>query len=416
MDRSSTSRQGGFLSQKCRLPGLKDRIVILVDASDMTEAAHNDVWKGDRETIRQTQIGRLYESQVQDAIRRSEPLRKLQERIAAEETSQLAKQAESQLFNSIVTADRHIAQLLPDGEVVHLPGLPPTDTGGSEAYSGKYSPTFVTLVGRSLRENGIDVPLAGARRVRFETDASNDWLTRPNNRGRIFLDDKAQEVFSLGAALNDGSLSVKFEPPNAAVGVSVSAQLILKDDSMPEPVSASIEPQSCGAASRAKRGGGVGGRRGSGQDDESGGGKEKGLPQTKWLTKDGRTIGEEATDKWPDDFTDQDGGLVQALTEDTKLYKINYDNAHFRHFLIAERDQQSKKLLVEQYRLSMLILMMGFEYAYSNTTDASERAALEEKLDSFRKIAAQGAATVVMSIAKTLPSMISAHQATFDDD
>ena len=70
----------GFLSQKCRLPGLKDRIVILVDASEMTEAAHNDVWKGDRETIRQTQIGRLYESQVQDAIRRSEPLRKLQEK------------------------------------------------------------------------------------------------------------------------------------------------------------------------------------------------------------------------------------------------------------------------------------------------------------------------------------------------
>ena len=68
----------GFLSQKCRLPGLKDRIVVLVDASEMTEAAHNDVWKGDRETIRQTQIGRLYESQVQDAIRHSEPLRKLQ--------------------------------------------------------------------------------------------------------------------------------------------------------------------------------------------------------------------------------------------------------------------------------------------------------------------------------------------------
>ena len=405
----------GFLSQKCRLPGLKDRIVILVDASDMTEAAHNDVWKGDRETIRQTQIGRLYESQVQDAIRRSEPLRKLQERIAAEETSQLAKQAESQLFNSIVTADRHIAQLLPDGEVVHLPGLPPTDTGGSDAYSGKYSPTFITLVGRSLRENGIDVPLAGARRVRFETDASNDWLTRPNNRGRISLDDKAQEVFSLGAALNNGSLSVKFEPPNAAVGVSVSAQLILKDDSMPEPVSASIELKVVGQ--RRKRKGGRGGRRrGSGPDDKPGGGKEKGLPQTKWLTKDGRDIGEEPTEKWPDDFTDQDGGLVQALTEDTNLYKINYDNAHFRHFLIAERDQQSKKLIVEQYRLSMLILMMGFEYAYSNISDASERAALEEKLDSFRKIAAQGAATVVMSIAKTLPTMISAHQATFDDD
>ena len=270
-------------------------------------------------------------------------------------------------------------------------------------------------MGRSLRENGIDVPLVGARRVRFETDASNDWLTRPNNRGRVFLDEKAQKVFSLGATLNNGSLSVKFEPPNAVVGDSVSAQLILKDDSMPEPVSASIELKVVGQ--RQKRKGGRGGRRrGSGRDDESGGGKEKGLPQTKWLTRDGRNIGEEATENWPDDFTDQDGGLIQALTEDTNLYKINYDNAHFRHFLITERDQQSRKLIVEQYRLSMLILMMGFEYAYSNITDTSEKAALEEKLDSFRRIAAQGAATVVMSIARTLPSMINAHQAEFGDD
>lgn len=405
----------GFLSQKCRLPGLKDRIVILVDASDMNEAAHNDVWKGDRETIRQTQIGRLYESQVQDAIRHSEPLRKLQEKIAAEETSQLAKQAESQLFNSIVTTDEHIAQLLPDGKVVHLPGLPPSDTGGSDAYSGKYSPSFVSLVGRSLRENGIDVPLQGARRVRFETDASNDWLTRPNNRGKVFLDEEAQRIFSLGAALNDGSLSVKFEPPNAAVGVSMSAQLILNDDSMPEPVSASIALRVVRQRQNS-RPGRSGRKKRSGRDDKPGAGKAKGLPVTRWLTKDGRTIGEDDTEKWPDDFTDQDGGLVVTLTEDTNLYKINYDNAHFRHFLVAEKDRQSKKLVVEQYRLSMLILMMGFEYAYSNIADTSEKDALEDKLDSFRKIAAQGAATVIMSIARTLPKMISTHQMESLDD
>ena len=405
----------GFLSQKCRLPGLKDRIVVLVDASEMTEAAHNDVWKGDRETIRQTQIGRLYESQVQDAIRHSEPLRKLQEKIATEETSLLAKQAGSKLFNSIVATDRHIAQLLPDGEIVHLPGLPPSDTGGSDAYSGQYSPSFVKLVGRSLRERGIDVPLDGFRRVRFETDASNDWLTRPDNRGKVFLADEAQKVFSLGAALNDGSLSVKFEPPNAPAGVAITTQLILKDDSMPEPITASIRLRVVSQRQN-PRGGRRRRKKGRGQDDKPGAGKAKGLPRTTWLTKDGRTIGEQVTEKWPDDFTDQDGGLVKTLTEDTNVYKINYDNAHFRHFLIAEQDQQSKKLIVEQYRLSMLIVMMGFEYAYSNTKDANEKAGLEDKLDSFRKIAAQGAATVIMSIARTLPSMINAHQAASLDD
>ena len=46
-----------YLSQSCRLPGLKDRIVVIVDASDLAEAAHNDVWKGDRENIRRNCSG-----------------------------------------------------------------------------------------------------------------------------------------------------------------------------------------------------------------------------------------------------------------------------------------------------------------------------------------------------------------------
>ena len=41
-----------YLSQSCRYPGLKDRIVVVVDASNLSESAHNDVWKGDRENIR----------------------------------------------------------------------------------------------------------------------------------------------------------------------------------------------------------------------------------------------------------------------------------------------------------------------------------------------------------------------------
>ena len=184
---------------------------------------------------------------------------------------------------------------------------------------------------------------------------------------------------------------------------------------MPEPVSASIRLKVV-SQRRNPRGGRRRRKKGSGQDDKPGAGTDKGLPRTKWLTKDGRTIGEDVTEKWPDDFTDQDGGLVKTLTEDTKLYMINYDNAHFRHFLIAEKDPRSKKLVVEQYRLSMLILMMGFEYAYSNITDASEKGALEDKLDRFRKIAAQGAATVIMSIARTLPKMISTHQLESLDD
>lgn len=50
----------GYLSQSCGFPALKDRVIIIVDASNLTFEAHNEVWKGDREHIRNTIIGERY--------------------------------------------------------------------------------------------------------------------------------------------------------------------------------------------------------------------------------------------------------------------------------------------------------------------------------------------------------------------
>ena len=103
----------------------------------------------------------------------------------------------------------------------------------------------------------------------------------------------------------------------------------------------------------------------------------------------------------PGDFTDQDGGKVDDLGE-VRVYCINYDNAHFRRFLDAERNDIDKKVVSEQYRIGMLVLMMGLDDAYSRMEQSEIKTDLEEHIDEIRRLAAQCAATVVMSIAKTL--------------
>jgi len=50
----------GYLAQSCSLPALKDRVVIIVDSSDLSFEAHNEVWKGDREHVRDTIVGRRH--------------------------------------------------------------------------------------------------------------------------------------------------------------------------------------------------------------------------------------------------------------------------------------------------------------------------------------------------------------------
>ena len=58
----------GVLTQ-CGMPALKDRVVIFADASNLKDSAHQDVWKGDRENIRDTSMGELYKESVQEIIK-----------------------------------------------------------------------------------------------------------------------------------------------------------------------------------------------------------------------------------------------------------------------------------------------------------------------------------------------------------
>ena len=64
----------------------------------------------------------------------------------------------------------------------------------------------------------------------------------------------------------------------------------------------------------------------------------------------------------------------------------------------------------------MLVLMLGIEDAYARMPNGEAKSALEEDIDEIRRLAAQGAATVVMSIAKTLPAIVNPASVADPDD
>ena len=411
----------GYLSLQCRLRGLQDRVIIVVDASDMTVGAHNDIWKGDREAIRKTSVGNMYLDKIQDAIRTSEALKEYQDRVVREETEQLTEEAQTDLFQSLVEADPNIAQLLPGGTVVRLRNRGGLGSGGGDDWEGRYHPTFVRLVGRTLREEGIEIEADDRRRVRFETDAANNWLVRPDNRGSVALRGNGSGQFSIRTVLRDGSLSVTIQPvPSATViGTELSLDLVLHDDGMPLPLSEALRLRVVEARPH-HRPGPPNPPNPPGPIPDESEVEQRGLPPMVWLTRDGRELPgrdePERSEQWPDGFTDQDGGVVDPLSEDTTVFKLNYDNAHFQQFLNKERSEAAKRVVTEQYRMSMLVLMMGFEEALSRMSDLEAREALEEHVDYFRSLAARGAATVVMSIARTLPQLITPDTVGDPDD
>ena len=398
-----------YLSQTCRFPILKDRIVLIVDASNLSEAAHNDVWKGDRESIRATGMGKLYRSEVTKVVTDSQYLKDLAQRIRQEELENLTEESQKTLLQGLINNDPSIAQLLPGGSIVTLPGNIGRGGRDPEEYRGNYSPTFLNLIGRTVRQDGADIAINGRRRVFFETDVVNDYFTRPDNRGRVFTMGLSNK-FSCTSYLYNGRLSMNFEalPGKVAPGEEFSVTVGLLHDSIPEPLTEQLTLRVVAERRTAPPGPPP-----PGPNDDEDTTESRGLPPTKWLTKDGRPIGEDESDTWPDNFTDQDGGKAEDLGDDLKAYYINYDNAHFRRFLDSERDDLNKKVIIEQYRVGMLVLMMGLEYAYSQMEQGTMKEELEENIDEIRRLVAQGAATVVMSIAKTLPDII--NRATVED-
>jgi hypothetical protein len=408
---------GGYLSQSCGFPALKDRVVIIVDASDLSFEAHNEVWKGDREHIRNTIVGERYQEAVTAAIKESKALQELQNEVAKEELQQAAKSQRNDLFQKLVDADRNLAALLTDRDpVITLPSSGLGDKGDDEGageYEGKYSPTEFRFETK-IRESGLCVPVNRTRSVTAKTDVENGYLQRADNKGRLLIDPSPYKQFGIRTHLHNGRLTLYLEPVEETLSVGDTFVLTvgLQDDSMPRPVGDTLtlrivdednEPKKPRAKEESTAGDTGGKRDGKGPPAPT-----RGLPPYRLLTKDGHPVGDQETQAWPEGFTELDGGLIEDLGDQGVVYKINYDNTYHLKYRLNARGDIARDVMTEKYILGMRILMLGYEHALRAIREAKCEAAtgISEFLDDFRRMAARGAASTVLALAENLPKIV----------
>jgi hypothetical protein len=412
----------GYLTD-CGFPALKDRVIVIIDASNLSFGAHNDVWKGDREHIRNTIVGERYREAVTATIKESVALKELQMKVAREEMERAAKAERNDLFQKLVDKDPTLANLLSGLEpTIRLPARGGTNghEEGKGEFDGKYSPTFLRL-DEKLRETGIEVPINRTRPITGRTDVENGYLNRPDNPGRLIVPEAIGERFSLRTHLDHGRLTVYCDPieNKVKVGDRFRFRIGLQDPVMPMPVEDELAiqiteeevPQPKPKIKRPPvdpKSGKGGDRKGEGEDAPT-----RGLPKYGLLTKDGRNIGIQESERWPDGFTDQDGGLVRELGDDQVLYLINYDNVYHLKYKIQTRGDLAKDVMTEKYVLGMRILMLGYEHALRALKGASGNG-IAEYADEFRRMAARGAASTVLALAENLPKIVDSSSVSQD--
>lgn len=405
----------GYLTD-CGFPALKDRIVVIVDASQLTFGAHNDVWKGDREHIRNTISGELYREQVTAAIRESEALKAFQLKVAREELDRAKKDEGNDLFQKLVDADRNLAALLTDHDpVIRLPGGGGdggSSSGKAEFRDGKYSPTFLKLDERT-KAAAVEIPINRSRPVGARTDAENGYLNRNDNTGKVLISEYVASRFGMRPHLHNGRLVMFLSPLEGcvSVGEAIPVRVELHDPAMATPVGDEfvvriVDEESPPTKPRKKR---KGDEPKAGDKSDKEGGDEPapthGLPPYQLLTKDGREIGGQETKRWPESFTESDGGYVADFGDQGLMYYINYDNAYHLRYRLQQRGDVAREAVTEKYILGMRILMLGYEHA---TRTLKERIgdSAREHLDIFRAVAARGASSTVLALAENLPRII----------
>ena len=406
----------GHLST-CNLPALMDRAIIIVDASRLTRMAHNDVWKGDREGICNARLGEHYKNEVTKAIRSSPPLKKWHQTIVEEELNRSAKKQKNDLFQKLVDTDPSLAALLSGRDPVinsPKPGGKKTPGGEKEQIKLEFSPSFVRFEGKKLISRGAGIAINKGRPLVAKTDAQDDFFTRTDNRGELsILPERTKEHFTITRYLVGGILTIFLKPnrERVRVGDKFLVKLVLKDDSMPIAVESQeieifIEEENL-VVKQVKPNPHPRPRPRKGDQKLP----VHDLPKCVLLTQDDREI-EEIEDydceKWPEGFSEHDGGLVKDLGEEM-IYKINYDNIYHINYRARGASAIERKVIAEKYILGMRIIMLAFEKSFRSRQDkvkGNSENSFDEFVDEFRAAAAAGAASVILALAEKLPKII----------
>ena len=394
----------GYLSN-CGYSGIKDRVVILVDASGLTEAVHFNLWKGDRENIIQNATGERYLAVIKDTIKRSTSLDDWKQQVAREDLKRIANKDTNDLFQKLVQSDRDLIDLLDRRQpTLKVPDL----TKDEHQYEGKYDPTYVEYI-RNYETIPLEIPLNKPRPIKATTDAANDYFTRVENKGRLSISStRVRERFAVRHILYNGQLTVFFEIASHKInsGDYYDFELGLESDSMPIPIVHPIRLKILPMADDKEKSPRLPVPPPSHNLKEK---LKRALPKYVLLTKDGRDILGQNTHKWPEGFTELDGGRIRG-DDDAPIFEINIDNTYHLKYRLRASSETTRDLMSQKYVTGMRLLMLGIENsrlsALKQLEESGDGRAFSEMADEFRATAARGAASVVLWLTDQLPKVI----------
>lgn len=200
-----------FIKSQVRLPYIAQSLLVQVDCTNIPVTIQDKIFMASRDRIADDPVAETLQDVLAAELREDEGLQAINKARHEKILSHNPKETKfmEEIVSELIKGDRDLINLLGlNGKVVDVkePGKKPIDK-----FEGKKFPTIFKLINRELRK----IPLNSYVRIKFETDASNDYFYRDKDAGDLIFNPS----ISTAKHLYNGVITTKLSSrPNSIPG------------------------------------------------------------------------------------------------------------------------------------------------------------------------------------------------------
>jgi len=228
-----------FNRKNVGMGSLADSILVILNCDNMTATQRENLFMNSRDRLRSSKIRSSIESELEDFISSHKGLKELKKERRKEQIQETLEDQRpfKNAMEDIIGQSKVLASLFfgKGGELKNplkfLKGSP------KDKFTGKRFPTFFELITEMPKECQ-----KGRRfRIQFATDAQNDYFSRENERGQLFVYHKNEKV-DFVVNLWNGYATINLDlPKRTKVGDDLVFKTQMWDNSHAEPFEHEIQ-------------------------------------------------------------------------------------------------------------------------------------------------------------------------------
>jgi len=400
-----------FERSKVKMGRLAKSLLIVIDCTNMSVGAREDLFMNSRDRLSNGELRKQIEEELEHIVCHHTGLRELRERRRSEEIASRLEESKplESILDSILKTSPTLSRLFILGQRLNRPeradSESQTDGGGQGATEGgglfepKPEPTYFHFFKKKYGERLVRSAEIDRRcRIKFQTDAQNDYFERGHMPGRYEIDviDGPLEGADLShsVTIHNGiaNWSVNLPDDQVDVGDQLLIQCTVTDDTMLEPfvnlAHITIVPREESSTSTKKgartsnASGGETGAGGTGTSGRDGNSRAPGSTTSGGITLPQITEVKRNDPLWvANDFDDatackviEDGDEGQS----SYTFYINVDNVYLK----TEMKETDADVAIEKTKFIWANVLIGLALLHDAKTHASsERASNIEDND-----------------------------------